>query len=168
MTATDAGYTIERVTWADPRAIAMHEVLNAGNAERYADVLSLTDPVMQAKLAEALVVDPAEILAALIAVDADGEAIGHAALRNIGDAVGEIKRVVVKPEQRGRGIALRLMTELEDIARAHGITRLILQTGDRQPEAVALYTRLGYTPIPVYPPYDVLMPTSFCFEKLLG
>jgi hypothetical protein len=59
------------------------------------------------------------------------------------------------------------MGELERIARDAGAERVILQTGDRQPEAVALYRRLGYTPIPVYGLYVEAIPHSFCFEKHL-
>ena len=59
------------------------------------------------------------------------------------------------------------MLELERIARSADVRRLILQTGDRQPEAVGLYEALGYTPIPIYDPYAETMPFSLCFEKTL-
>ena len=56
------------------------------------------------------------------------------------------------------------MAELERIAAERGAQRLILQTGDRQPEAVTLYERIGYTRIPIYAPY-LEISFSQCFEK---
>jgi GNAT superfamily N-acetyltransferase len=60
------------------------------------------------------------------------------------------------------------MNHLEQLATAGGARRLILQTGDRQPDAVALYERVGYTPIPIYEPYIETIPNSFCFEKVIA
>ena len=76
-----------------------------------------------------------------------------------------MKRVIVVDGQRGRGIGRALMNRLEQIAAAGGARRLILQTGNRQPDAVALYERVGYTPIPIYEPYVETIPFSLCFEK---
>lgn len=59
------------------------------------------------------------------------------------------------------------MSALEKLAIQAGAHRLILQTGNKQPEAVALYRKLGYTPIPVYAPYDTAIPFSSCFAKQL-
>lgn len=59
------------------------------------------------------------------------------------------------------------MGEIIATARSKGASRLILQSGDRQPEAARLYTGLGFTPIPVYAPYAELMPQSLCFELIL-
>jgi GNAT superfamily N-acetyltransferase len=58
--------------------------------------------------------------------------------------VGEIKRMYVAPAVRGRGVALALLRALEDHARSAGRKRLILETGDRQPEAIGLYHKAGY------------------------
>ncbi|WP_263480170.1 hypothetical protein [Curtobacterium sp. TXMA1] len=44
---------------------------------------------------------------------------------------------------------------------------MILQTGDKQPEAVALYRKTGWEQIDVYEPYAATMPWSFCFAKAL-
>ncbi|MBK0297397.1 GNAT family N-acetyltransferase, partial [Bacillus sp. S34] len=63
--------------------------------------------------------------------------------------------------------ATALLAEGEQVAREQGAERLILQTGDKQPEAVALYEKTGWTRIPVYEPYAATMPWSFCFEKAL-
>ena len=50
----------------------------------------------------------------------------------------------VRPAARGRGVGRALLAALEDEARARGVTRMKLETGDRQPEAVAMYLRAGY------------------------
>lgn len=61
------------------------------------------------------------------------------------DGDAELKRMYVIAEARGLGLARRLLTALEDDARAAGRTRMVLETGDQQPEAVALYASSGYT-----------------------
>ncbi|PPF90241.1 N-acetyltransferase [Subtercola sp. Z020] len=124
---------------------------------------------MNAAVAAVLTVDPATVRATVLVVDTDGTPIGHAALRILAGE-WEVKRVIVDGDQRGRGVGSALMRELERIVRleAPDARRIILQTGDKQPEAVALYTRLGYTPIPTYEPYVEAIPQSLCFELLLG
>ena len=123
------------------------------------------EPIEALTLA-ALAVHPEDVRATTLVTDHDGTPIAHAALRMLrGD--WEVKRVIVSGDQRGRGVGRALMLELERIARAEGAARLILQTGDRQPEAVALYEKIGYTPIPLYEPYATAIPFSLCFEKSL-
>ncbi|MET9916846.1 GNAT family N-acetyltransferase [Streptomyces sp. NPDC059605] len=60
------------------------------------------------------------------------------------DGDAELKRMFVIPEGRGNGLARRILAALEDDARAAGRTRMVLETGDQQPEAIALYTSSGY------------------------
>ena len=79
----------------------------------------------------------------------------------------EVKRVFVERRARGQGASRALMAELERIARHRGASRLILQTGDRQPEAIALYERIGYHAIDTFAPY-VRFPASRCFAKPLA
>ncbi|WP_369253760.1 GNAT family N-acetyltransferase [Geodermatophilus amargosae] len=64
--------------------------------------------------------------------------------------VAEVKRVYVVPALRRRGLAQVLVAALEDSARASGYRAVVLNSGDRQPEALALYEALGYTPVPGY------------------
>lgn len=61
-----------------------------------------------------------------------------------GASDGEIKRMYVRPSHARRGLARAVLAELESTARAAGITRLVLETGTAQPEAIALYTSSGY------------------------
>ncbi|SFP24463.1 Acetyltransferase (GNAT) family protein [Amycolatopsis arida] len=81
-----------------------------------------------------------------------------------GDA--ELKRMYVVPEARGRGHARAMLAELERTARAAGRLRTVLETGTAQPEALALYTSSGYTPIPNFGVYRC-EPLSRCFGKSL-
>lgn len=61
------------------------------------------------------------------------------------DGDAEIKRMFVIPEGRGRGLARRMLAALEEDARNAGRVRMVLETGDQQPEAIALYASSGYT-----------------------
>ncbi|MCL8250711.1 GNAT family N-acetyltransferase [Aeromicrobium fastidiosum] len=63
---------------------------------------------------------------------------------------GEIKRMYVRPAFARRGLARAVLAELERTARSAGITRLVLETGTAQPEAIALYTSSGYGPVPAF------------------
>jgi GNAT superfamily N-acetyltransferase len=71
-------------------------------------------------------------------------------VRRHGDATGEVKRMYVAPEHRGCGHARVLLRALEDRARALGYARMVLETGTRQPEAIALYESEGYRRIASY------------------
>ncbi|WNI18616.1 GNAT family N-acetyltransferase [Actinacidiphila sp. ITFR-21] len=66
------------------------------------------------------------------------------------DGDAEIKRMFVVPEARGLGLARALLAELETTAAAAGRTRMVLETGLRQPEAIALYTSCGYLSVPKF------------------
>lgn len=79
---------------------------------------------------------------------ADGTAVGCAGWRRHGDDDAELKRLYTVAAVRGRGVARRLLAAVEDSARAHGRRRMILECGDRQPEAIALYRSGGYEQIP--------------------
>jgi putative acetyltransferase len=92
------------------------------------------------------------------------EPVGCGALRPYGDGRIELKRMYVRPDHRGRGLSRAILAALEDEARAEGATTVILETGDRQTEAIALYERHGYESIPKYGPY-VDSPISLCYEK---
>ncbi|AEW97776.1 acetyltransferase [Streptantibioticus cattleyicolor NRRL 8057 = DSM 46488] len=63
------------------------------------------------------------------------------------DGDAELKRMYVVPGARGRGLARRVLAELERSAAAAGRRRMVLETGTRQPEAIALYTSVGYAPV---------------------
>ena len=79
------------------------------------------------------------------------------------DAV-EIKRMFVKPDFRGRGIAFQILQQLENWAAEFGYSYCILETGKKQPEAIALYKKSGYKVIPNYGQYKNVS-NSVCMQK---
>lgn len=111
----------------------------------------------------------ADIGIVLLARDEEGTAIGCGALREIGHAVAELKRMYVVPSARGRSVARMLLAALEAEALARGWTTLRLETGPRQPEAIALYTRAGYRPIEAFGVYEGAADAgdSLFFERVL-
>ena len=82
-----------------------------------------------------------------VGYDETGEPVASAAWRSHGDTDAEMKRVYVRADARGRGHARAMVAHVEADARAAGKHRMILETGDGQPEAVALYASLGYVAI---------------------
>jgi GNAT superfamily N-acetyltransferase len=80
--------------------------------------------------------------------EVDGVPAGCGAWRTVGDGRAEMKRVYVEPAFRRRGLARVLVDALEADAAHAGIRTLELNTGHEQPEALALYAALGYTPVP--------------------
>jgi len=80
----------------------------------------------------------------------------------------EVKRMYVVPAARGRGLAREILAHLEATAAAAGAEAIILETGLRQPEAMALYESSGYLPIPAFGYYKD-SPLNRCYAKsLLG
>jgi GNAT superfamily N-acetyltransferase len=75
---------------------------------------------------------------------------GTTAEIGISDDVAEVKRMYAAPTARGTGVASVLLTALEDSARAHGMRRIVLETGLRQPEALRFYAKSGYRQIMNY------------------
>jgi GNAT superfamily N-acetyltransferase len=80
---------------------------------------------------------------------ADGVPVGCVGWRSLddGEEIAELKRLYSVPEARHQGIAIKLMAAVEENAREHGRKRMVLETGHKQPEAIALYRKLGYEPI---------------------
>jgi GNAT superfamily N-acetyltransferase len=95
------------------------------------------------------------------------EPVGCGAIRRIDDATAEVKRMYVAPAGRRRGIARKVLVELERRAGEFGYRTIRLETGIGQPEAMALYEACGYHRIPAYGLY-VGNPNSVCFEKDLN
>lgn len=78
-----------------------------------------------------------------VARSADGRAVACGAVV-LGEGDGELKRMYVTPESRGRGVARQLLEQLESAAIERGCRELRLETGPYQPEALGLYARCGY------------------------
>lgn len=96
------------------------------------------------------------------------EAVGCGAVRVIEPGVAEIKRMYVRPGLRGRHIGGMILRALETTALGLGCHRLVLETGTRQVEAMALYQRHGFAEIPCWGEYLDSAATSTCLGKDLA
>ncbi|MBB5912098.1 GNAT superfamily N-acetyltransferase [Nocardia transvalensis] len=148
--------TLSTVDWNHLDAELLRDEMAAEVGPRYARL-------MRSLAANPHHVEPETVVRTVVAY-ADGP-VGHAAVRwNGGDL--ELKRMFVRPGNRGRGVSGLLLAAAEDAAREHGVPRLVLQTGHLQPAAVRFYLRSGYHRIDLFPPYEDL-PLSNCFAKQL-
>ena len=96
----------------------------------------------------------------------DGRPAGWGAIKEYAPGTMEVKRMYTSPAHRGKGVASRVLAELESWAAEMSCGKCILETGKRQPEAIRLYQKNGYVPIPNYGQYAG-MDNSLCFEKHL-
>ena len=87
-------------------------------------------------------------------------------VNHINETTAEIKRMYVKEEFRGKGISKLVLNALEEFIKNKGYKRIILETGGKQPEAISLYRKFGYSEIPCYARHS-LDPESLCFAKNL-
>ena len=94
----------------------------------------------------------------------DGVPVGCGAFREFSPGTVEIKRMYVKPEYRGQGVAKTVLGTLELWAEELGIKSCVLETGKNQPEAIQLYQKSGYKRIPNYGQYDKIE-NSVCLKK---
>ncbi|HET6271742.1 MAG TPA: GNAT family N-acetyltransferase [Bacteroidota bacterium] len=90
--------------------------------------------------------------------------LGCGAIKEYGTNTMEIKRMYVEPGSRNKGIATKILSELEHWASELSYAKCVLETGKKQPEAIGLYKRNGYTLIPNYGQYAGTE-NSLCFEK---
>ncbi|MDO7884877.1 GNAT family N-acetyltransferase [Hymenobacter cheonanensis] len=103
---------------------------------------------------------------AVVAYQAD-QPVGCGAFKEYAADLVEIKRMFVQPAQRQQGVARAVLAELERWAGELGYASCVLETGRRQPEAIALYQRCGYALTPNYGQY-VGIANSVCMRKELG
>lgn len=145
---------LSRTTAADPvfRTLTrqLDEALRAqyGAAQMSYDVFNQLDAATPAVIARA-----------------GGAPIGCACFRPesyLGAA--ELKRMFVAPAHRRGGVAGAMLREIEAWAKERGIAAIVLETGNKQVEAIALYARHGYVEIPPFGPY-VGMELSVCMRK---
>ncbi|MFN0033311.1 MAG: GNAT family N-acetyltransferase [Flavobacteriales bacterium] len=98
----------------------------------------------------------------------DGDdALGCGALKPYSPGTVEVKRMFVKDAHRGKGMATTILQELEAWAVEEGFDTCVLETGIKQPEAIALYTKHGYDVIANYDQYAEVG-NSVCFSKKIG
>ena len=99
-----------------------------------------------------------------VVIYVDEVAAGCGAFKLYQDEVAEIKRMYVDPKMRGKGIASKILIELENWAREEGYTSTILETGHNFPEAVALYQKNEFVITENYGQY-IGVADSICFQK---
>jgi putative acetyltransferase len=147
---------IRAVPWDDPAGEALRVAQQTEISVRYGVPDSEPGPKPTAN----------DITVFFIAFDGS-VAVGCGGLRQLDPVHGEIKRMYVVPERRGTGISVAMLAVLENEARGRGWQRLVLETGDRQPDAIRLYEREGYTRIPNFG-YYAESELSLCYEKALA
>lgn len=96
----------------------------------------------------------------------DGTPCACGAIRALDGTDIEVKRMFVHPAYRNKGLATKVLKELEIWAAELGYQQCILETGINQPEAIALYEKCGYHRIPNYGQY-VGVDNSNCFAKMI-
>ncbi|MFF0437273.1 GNAT family N-acetyltransferase [Streptomyces sp. NPDC004327] len=153
-----------------PDAVKLNEAVQLEYAERYADDDGEGEGDLT-PLSPAMFTPPQGLY--LLAYDPEGRPVATGGWRaqeagdeGYADGDAELKRMYVVPEARGLGLARRILAALEADARAAGRTRMVLETGTAQPEAIALYTSSGYEPCAKFGYYRDY-PNSRCFAKAL-
>lgn len=107
-----------------------------------------------------------DVLKYVVVAYKDHKCVGCGAFKPFDIKTVEIKRMFTQPEGRGKGVATQILAALEIWAKELGYHFSILETGKRQPDAIALYLKNGYHQRDNYPPYDS-MDNSVCFQKTL-
>ncbi|MFJ4693988.1 GNAT family N-acetyltransferase [Streptomyces sp. NPDC088766] len=157
---------IRRVAFDHPDAVKLNDEVQAEYHERYGDGGDATvlapadfDPPRGVYLIAYDELDRPVATGGWRSQDENGEG------NRDGDA--ELKRMFVVRQARGRGLARRILAELEEDARAAGRLRMVLETGTQQPEAIALYTSSGYEPCAKFGYYR-FHEASRCYAKPLS
>lgn len=143
----------------DPRAARLMTAQQRELRTLYGDTDERTEPF-----------DPAVLAgegSVLLGVEEDGELLACGALKRLDPESAEVKRMYTVPAARGRGLGRQILAGLIERGRALGYTRLVLETGDRQAEALHLYESAGFRRIPNYG-YYVGMEESLCYGLELG
>ncbi|MGJ1367930.1 GNAT family N-acetyltransferase [Sphingobacterium spiritivorum] len=99
----------------------------------------------------------------VVAYEAD-KAVGCGAIKEYRNGIMEVKRMFVPIEMRGKGIAGKILNELQIWAKELGYSKCILETGDKMIEAIGLYKKHHFKIIPNYGQYANIE-SSVCFEK---
>lgn len=107
----------------------------------------------------------ASIKNAVVAYE-EGEPVGCGAIREFSEDAMEVKRMYVLQAKRGQGVATAILQELETWARELNYKSCVLETGKKQPEAIAFYKKNNYKVIPSFGQY-LNVENSVCFEKEL-
>jgi putative acetyltransferase len=143
---------------ADPRAVALMNAQQQELRAVYQDQGERTEPF-----------DPAILSgegSVLLVWEEGGELLACGALKLLDAGSAEVKRMYTRPEARGRGLGREVLNGLILQGQQLGYERLLLETGDLQPEAIKLYQTAGFVRIPNFG-YYVGIENSLCFELRL-
>jgi len=146
---------IEQVPWDHPASVSLRQAQRAEIEQRYGTPDSEPGPAPTGD----------DITAFFVAFDGE-KPVGCGGLRELDSTEAEIKRMFVDPSSRGTGVSTALLARLEQFGRERGYRRLVLETGDQQPDAIRFYTREGYERIPNFG-YYTDSTLSLCFAKQL-
>jgi putative acetyltransferase len=149
-------FELRAVAWDDPAGLALRAAQRVELTERYGDPNSEPGPLPTAD----------DMAVYYVAFDEANRPLGCGGLRALDAEHGEVKRMYVDPAARGTGVSVAILRRLEEDARGYGWTRLVLETGERQPDAMRFYEREGYHPIPRFG-YYADSELSRCYEKSL-
>lgn len=148
-------FEIRPVSWDDPAGVALRVAQRVELTERYQNPDSEPGPLPTAD----------DMASYYVAFDGTTP-IGCGGLRALDAEHGEVKRMFVVRERRGSGVATAILRRLEADARERGWARLVLETGDQQPDAMRFYEREGYHRIPNFG-YYAESSLSVCYERVL-
>lgn len=146
--------------WDDPDGVALREEQRIEIDGLYGGVD--TEPGPKPTAADVT----AYFIAYQVAEDGTETAAACGALRQIDAEHGEVKRMYVHPDYRGRYASVAVLRALEGDARARGWNRLVLETGPAQLAAIRFYEREGFTQIPNFG-YYADSEFSICYGKAL-
>jgi GNAT superfamily N-acetyltransferase len=145
---------LRRVSYAEVAALVL--ALDAELMERYGG-------------GDDVHIDPTDFDAShavLLAGSVDGQDVAIGGVRWLSEGVAELKRMYVAPSVRGRGLSRVLLRSLLSFAGEAGYREVWLETGTKQPEAMALYESEGFTPIPPFGQYAD-EPDARCYRLVL-
>jgi putative acetyltransferase len=149
---------VTAVPLSHPDALALIELLDAELTERYPNPDDNHFELTAAQVSDGQGV--------FLLATMGAEAVGCGALRRLDQETGEVKRMYVVPAARRGGVGRRLIAELEQHARRLNLHRLVLETGEQQPESIGLYERAGFARVPCFGEYAGC-PASVCMGKSL-
>ena len=144
---------IIRTNSSHPNFISLVKLLDAELAERDGD-----DNVFYAQF------NKLDMIKHVLVVYEKDKAIACGAIKEFDPTIMEVKRMYTLPEYRGKGIATKILIELEKWAAELNYKKCILETGKKQPEAIQHYKKSGYRLISNYGQYAGVE-NSLCFEK---
>ena len=147
--------TLKRTNNQDTDLQPLIAELDANLREIYGELMDVYDPH-----------NILEKLDTVVIAYQEGEAAGCGCFKRFNEDAAEIKRMFVRKTCRGQGISGLILAELEAWAKEKGFIVTILETGERNIEALGLYRKAGYSPMPNYGPY-VNIKSSYCFRKRL-